>query len=241
MLCLSRNPILNPRLSAAEIERQLKSLPHPISDRRLTTRQSRRRFRDARKEQSAVEAIGELPGPDEALHLVISGRFALWHMVPAIHQLSGRRIDELRIATLGFSRENVDALCAMLDAGRIRKAWLLCSHFFKGTSEQLWKHAFEQFARRPDRARFASLRTHAKLVLLKLADGRTFTIESSANLRSCKNIEQITIINSPPLYAFHSEWMNELFNQAEAQAHAKTAAAIATQAKTRRSHNRGEP
>lgn len=215
ILKLSRNPLLDPRPSLAGIERDLHALPHITDDRSYRTRQTRRRFRDARREQSAVAAIGELPDTDEALHLLISGRFALWHMVPAMRELSGERIEELRIATLGFSRDNIDALCSMLDAGQIDRVWLLCSHYFKGTSEEIFTHAQQQLARRPSHASFLSRRTHAKLLLLKLPDGRTFTVESSANLRSCKNIEQITILGSPEVYAFHRAWIDELFAAAQ--------------------------
>jgi len=211
MLKLSRNPLLHPQVSASSVERELATLAHLTTDRRLADRTARRRVKDARKEESAMAAIGKLPGPTESLHLVISGRFALWHVVPAIRQLAGQTIDELRIATLGFSRDNIDALCAMLDAGEIGRVWLLCSHYFKGTSTDTFTHAQDQLARRPGRAWFASLRTHAKLLLLKLADGRTFTIESSANLRSCKNIEQMTLVGSRPVYAFHAGWIDELF------------------------------
>ena len=35
--------------------------------------------------------------------------------------------------------------------------------------------------------------THAKVVLIETTDGRDFVVESSANLRSCSSIEQITV------------------------------------------------
>jgi hypothetical protein len=215
MLDLSRNPILNPLISAAGVENDLKSLPHLTEDRPLIVRNARHRCRDARKLTTAVEALERLPDADEVLHLVISGRFALWHLVPAVAELSGSRIDQLRIATLGFSRENVESLCAMLDAGTIGHARLLCSHYFKGTSGEIYQLAQDELAKRSDRAKFLSVRTHAKLLCMKLAGGRTLCVESSANLRSCKNIEQMTLIGSPRVYRFHARWIDELFAEAE--------------------------
>lgn len=213
MLAPARNPLLDPRrsITQAEAERDMKALPHPDRDRRLALRVRRRQQRDARKAACAQAAIGRLPEPDEALHLLISGRFALWHIVPAIAAIAGRPIDCLDIATLGFNRHNIDELCAMLDAGGIRTARLLSSHYFKSTSPEIYAHAQEAFAQRPDRAAFLSLRTHAKLLLLKLDDGRTFTVESSANLRSCGNIEQLAIVAGPALYEFHRAWLDDLF------------------------------
>jgi hypothetical protein len=49
-----------------------------------------------------------------------------------------------------------------------------------------------------------------KLIAARLTDGRTVTIESSANLRSCKNIEFMTVYGHPDVYAFHTGWMDTL-------------------------------
>jgi hypothetical protein len=196
----------------AEIERQLSRLPHLDRDHRLMVRNARADARDAQQARDAAEAIERLPRTDETLHLAISGRFALWDIVPGILAMTGQRIDELWIATLGFSRRNIDALCRLIDADQIGNASLLCSHYFKGTSGGIFEHADAQFAQRADRTKFASARTHAKILLIKLASGQTYAVESSANLRSCKNIEQITLIGSPVVFDFHRGWMMELFD-----------------------------
>lgn len=217
MLALTPNTLLTPRPpTIGRIENEMRLLPHLAGDRQHLAQGTRRDFKDARKCQHASEAIGRLPGPDEALHLVVSGRFALWHMVPATLALSGTRIAELTIATLGFSKQNIAALCDLLDIHRISKCRILASHYFKGTSGSIYQFAEEQFAKRPDRTSFLSVRNHAKLLLMKLIDGRTFTVESSANLRSCKNIETMTVIGDPALYDFHRAWIDELFIAANA-------------------------
>src|SRR6185312_6856805 len=194
MLQLTVNATLRPNANPIThgIESEMARLPHLSGDRRHIARKTRRSFRDVRKVKCAVEAIGTLPQVDEALHLAVSGRFALWHMVPATLSLARCGIAELRIATLGFSQRNISDLCAMLDNGQVGKAWLMCSHYFKGTSGPAYQFAADELGKRSS-ARFLSLRTHAKLLLLKLADDRTLAVESSANLRSCKNIEQITL------------------------------------------------
>jgi hypothetical protein len=214
MLTLRTNPILNPVQSTASVEAELRQLPHLNEDRAITTKGVRRRCQDTRKSATAAEAIGQLPGSDEATHLAIGGKFALWNVVPAIHAISGERICRLHIATLGFSRTNIEELAAMLDAGTVGKAWLLCSHYFKSTSSDLYEFAEKEIGARPDQASFFSCRMHAKLLVMKLASGRTITVESSANLRSCKNIETLTLIGSPDVYEFHSRWIDDLFAQA---------------------------
>jgi hypothetical protein len=212
MLNLHRNPLLNPAApSVAGIESELRRLPHLAGDRKTSRKIVRAVCRDARQIKTAAEAIGKLPGPDEALHLVVSGRFALWHVVPAVLELAGVPIAELRIATLGFSRKNIEALCRLIDGGQIGRAWLLCSHYFKGTSAEVYNFAADEIAKRPTSAAFYSIRTHAKVLTIRLTDGRTLTVESSANLRSCKNIEQMTVIGSQNVYTFHVGWIDELF------------------------------
>ena len=212
MLELSTGPTLRPSVNPLThgVEAEMERLPHLSGDRRHTLRGVRRNFRDARKIKSAAEAIGELPQQDEALHLAVSGRFALWHMVPAALSLARCGIAELRIATLGFSQRNISDLCGLLDAGKVAKTWLLCSHYFKGTSGPAYQFASDELGKRKS-ARFLSLRTHAKLLLMRFTDGRTISVESSANLRSCKNIEQMTLIGCPAVYDFHVGWMDELF------------------------------
>ncbi len=208
MLPLTNNRLLCPSApSVAGVEAELRSKPHLKSDCRYTSRHVRRDFRDARQAESAVEAMGKVPAPDEAIHLAVSGRFALWHMVPATMKISGSKLASLRIATLGFSKKNVSGLCDLIDAGEVDHVRLLASHYFKGTSNEIYTFAETELAKREGRADFLSVRTHAKLLLMELDDGRKITVESSANLRSCKNIEQMTIVGDPGLYDFHAGWM----------------------------------
>ena len=145
------------------------------------------------------------------MHLIISGRFALWDLVPAVAHLAGVNIAELHIATLGFSRRNIEHMAGMIDAGKIRAVTMLCSHYFSKTSAVIYDFAVEEFAKRPERMRFLSVRTHAKLLAIALADGRKVTSESSANLRSCRNIEQATLFGCPRLFNFHTSWIDDLF------------------------------
>lgn len=130
-------------------------------------------------------------------------------MVPAAMALAAPvTIAALHVATLGFSKANTGALFAMLDAGTIARATLLCSHYFSATSKELYDPMAQGMARRGQT--FHSMRTHAKVVAMRFGDGRTVTIESSANLRSCKNVETMTLLGDPDLYAFHTAWIDEL-------------------------------
>ena len=196
-------------LDEVVIEAQLAELPHLDSDRRYDEPFTVERLFKTEKAETAAETLGRIPTARQATHLIINGRFALWDFVPAVLKLSNRTIKQLYLATLGFSRKNIQELSLLLDEKKIKSVSLLCSHYFKGTSNGIYEFAEEQLAQRGQR--FASCRTHAKIVLAQLSNGRTVTIESSANLRSCKNIEQVVVGGDPGLYRFHVAWMEELF------------------------------
>jgi hypothetical protein len=187
-------------------------LPHIHGDIRHQSRAHAHFVRDQRRVKTAVELIGQFPEPDEAIHTICSGRFALWDVIPAVLEIvRPATITALHIATLGFSKANVVAMSELLDAGSIGRISLLCSHYFKGTSNGIFEQAQEALTKRGQR--FLSARTHAKLLAAKLTDGRTLIVEASANLRSCKNMEQMSFFGSRALYAFHVGWIDELFMQ----------------------------
>jgi len=217
MLTLTPNPLLAPSIQpitpgVKQAERELLARPHIDGDRGVTVRH-KPDVRDARQALNAAEALGNLPGPRHARHILVTGRFALWDCVPAIVAKCGR-IQMLHVATLGFSKKNVESMARLLDAGDVAHIRLLCSHYFKGTSTEIYRFAAEELGKRKDRAEFLSVRTHAKLLLVKLHN-RTLTLESSANLRSCKNLEQLTVIGDPAVHAFHAGWLDELFEKGE--------------------------
>jgi hypothetical protein len=208
------NRLLSPRQgnrSVESIEQELERKPHLASDRRLCQREHKARLVEARQARTARDALAELPDAEQSVHLVISGRFALFDFVPATLAMAGCKIESLHIATLGFSTRNISKLVEMVDAAQIDRVWLMCSHYFAGTSAKIYDPAAEEFRKRPVRMNFLSIRTHAKILLIAFEDGRRLTFESSANLRSCKNIEQASAFGSPAIYEFHRAWMDELF------------------------------
>lgn len=198
-------------IDARLIEAELAAMPHLDTDLRFEEPITIERIFRAQPMATAAETLAAIPRADQAWHLLINGRFALWDFVPAALKLAGEHvtIKQLHLATLGFSRKNIAELAALLDAGKVQSVALLCSHYFKGTSGGIYEFAQAELAAR--KQRFASIRTHAKVVLMRLSDDRTIAIESSANLRSCKNIEQVSVYGLPDLYRFHAGWMEPLF------------------------------
>lgn len=200
-----------------DIERDFVDLPHLKQDRKTIVRLQRRTTRNALQAAHARDLIERLPEQDEAMHLVVGGRFSLFDLIPAALALAEPlTLDELHVATLGFSKDNVTSLARLIDAKKVGRLTLLCSHYFAGTSPDIHSMARVQLAEERGQT-FISIRTHCKLLALKFTDGRTLTVESSANLRSCKNIEQMTLVGSPELYTFHTAWIDDLAREQEDQ------------------------
>ncbi len=54
---------------------------------------------------------------------------------------------------------------------------------------------------------YHATRSHAKLLLFALSDGRHFTVETSGNMRTCRSIEQFVLTHDQELFEFHARWM----------------------------------
>jgi hypothetical protein len=182
---------------------------------RTHRRHTRHTILDARKVETAIETIGTLPKPGETIHVIVGNAFAGFDLLPAFLSLTGAsRFDELYLTTLGFSRDNLSTLQAMLQARQIRHDALkiLCGDFFRRADSGLWD--IGALLAKERRFTFRSFRNHTKIILARLA-GRALVVESSANLRSCHNVEMFTLTDSAPLYRFHRGWIDEILSVAK--------------------------
>lgn len=187
-------------------------------DRRLIRRPLNRKLLDSQQVATMAETLRPLPADGETYHIVLSGKASLWDTVPAVLELATpATIAELWIATLGFSARNTEELMAFLDGGQVQRCHFICSHYFRGTSEHLYTPMEQGLTARGQR--FLAMRNHTKVILMTLTDGRCIVGESSANLRSCKNIETLTLTHDRALLEFHARWMNDIFEEAH-HAHA---------------------
>jgi hypothetical protein len=184
-------------------------------DRRHLRTAARRTMIDARRVANAVEHVGRLPDPGESIHLVTSGGYSLFHHLPAVLELAApATIRYLGIATLGFSRENLERLIELLDAGQVGRLDFLYSVYFRSNEKEICERLTHELGRRGHRV--LSMRTHCKMLLIETTAGGNYVVESSANLRSCKNIENAVFTNDVALLEFHRRWLNQIFEEAGA-------------------------
>ena len=163
----------------------------------------------------AAEILDVLPDEGETLHALMTGRYDLMHTVVALIGKSGV-CPEVRIATLSNNAKNLAERGALLDAGTVGRMTLLCSSFYRDHNKQLWRETLEQFRARGQRA--AAARSHCKVVTLACTDGRRFSLEGSANLRTNSNREQFALTQDATIHDWHAAWIDELVSRHEGEA-----------------------
>jgi hypothetical protein len=169
-------------------------------------------FIDATRTARAVNILKRLPRENEVVHVVAGESFAVADLLPALLEMSGRRcIDALDLATLGFSAKNLALWAGLIEAKALRSLRVLGSDYFRRASGDLWTQGRET----ADRAGFElkSYRSHVKLALLPI--GRTrLTLLTSANARSCSNLEFFFLTAHPATHRFYHRWFDTIFAKA---------------------------
>jgi hypothetical protein len=180
----------------------------------LHTRTARRKYLHMLGVANAAKHLKRLPKRGETHHCIMRGNYNGWDLVPAVLRLAeGARIAELNICTLGFNQQNATELVELLDDGRVGRCTFICSVYYRSMKDgqPVYDALAEALTARGHR--IAAIRCHAKILLMELTDGRCITVESSANLRSCRNIEQFTMTHDRELlHLFHRQWMREILD-----------------------------
>ncbi len=184
----------------------------------LSKRRDRKAGRALIKPENADQVIDRLPEhPEETLHSLISGDFIFCDLLTRIVERLGPPA-KLTIATLSLSMPNLDSLVAMLTACPDLRFHLVLSHYFQSTNKEIFT-ALERLVMEtfPDRAELTIGRSHAKIAVYDYADRDPIVIETSANLRSSSNLEQLAIFRGRELADFHLAWIEEFraFNAAQ--------------------------
>lgn len=179
---------------------------HKFIRQRSTDRQQRLNLLHV---ANAANHLERLPSEGETFHCVVKGNYPQWALVPAIIKLANAPIRRLYLVTLGFSKANAVELVELIDSGQIQNATALVSAYFKAQDSPIYDPIYTALTERNQR--MLAMRTHAKIILA-LTDAHALSIEGSANLRSCRNIEQFTITNDRTLFDFHAGWIDGIFN-----------------------------
>lgn len=178
----------------------------------LKRRPVRRLYVNALRARNAAEALAGLPAAGETWHTVMTANFDSFDLIDAmLTHAAPDTIDAMHLASLGFNHANASRLLAMLGTGLVRRCTMLVSAYFQADAKE--QETCSRLARELPAygGWYCATRTHAKVIAARFSGGRCFTIESSANLRTCHNIEQFTITHDQALFDFHSQWMETVY------------------------------
>ncbi len=169
---------------------------------------ARARRRKLVKPENAAFIMDALPQePDDILHALTPGSFIFCDLLIAIAK--ARKPRALYLSTLSMSTRNIDALAALITEKNCGTIGILTSNYFSKTNKEIFAH-LEKRTAETEGMRIGVARTHAKVSAFDFGDAGHLTIETSANLRSSDNIEQVSIFADPESFEFHREWICEL-------------------------------
>jgi hypothetical protein len=166
------------------------------------------RLRRTAQLRAAADVLPHLPGPGESVHTLLTGTFDFMLVLTCVIQQRPARCDHLRVTTLAFSRRNVEELAKLLDTNLVSRLTLLSSDFHAKSNRSLYDGAVEELVTTRGQT-VASSRCHAKVACLAFEDGARLVFEGSANLRTNKNVEQVTCIQDVSLHDWHAGWIDE--------------------------------
>ena len=186
-----------------------------VTERKHERRATRRRFLNQLAVENAAKALDRLPNEGESFHGIMAGNFHAFCFLPAIIRLAGSKAAEVNIATLGFNQANTLELFDLLDKGDVQRCSFIFSCYYRSAEPEVADALVAGLQARGQRV--AVVRNHAKIILVELVDGRCLTWESSANMRSCRNIESYVLTNDAALLHFHKGWMMELLQRGDSR------------------------
>lgn len=172
---------------------------------RAIRRQGRIRMQDGMKKQLLGDLLGDLPEPEESVHMISNGKYDYFTFIPLfVEKLGG--IDELCGSTWTMNRANCESLFKMYDSGKIKKMSIITGLYFKRRETAVYASLVEGMMRRKQKV--ISCNNHAKIILIK-KNNNYYVIEGSANWTGNPRIEQNTVTQSKDLFEFHRAWMEE--------------------------------
>jgi hypothetical protein len=191
--------------------------PKPPADakagRTILTHTSVRRLVGLRK---AADVLDSLPGPGESLHGVLYGFFNLCHLLIVLLDRLSVPCLHLRVATLSMCSRNVAELAALIDCGAVKRLDVLTSDFQRKHDKAIFAELLEAMHQRGQRV--AAARSHCKLLLLDMEDGRKYALEGSPNLRTSRNAEQFCLTQDALVHDHYAVWFDEVVTAHEVHA-----------------------
>jgi hypothetical protein len=204
----------SPPLSFATVPRPAFGRAAQHLPQAATPHKARAEAKYRRAAKTAAELLPELPAKGEVVHALMCGTFDLCQVITAtVPRLPALR--HLRIASLCYSKRNIVELCSLLDTRKGMALTLLVSSFHREHNKTLHEWAIGELTAFPQ-VKVAAARSHCKVTLFDIADDDALIFEGSANLRTNKNREQLSVFRDRDLHDWHAEWIDALVSKDDA-------------------------
>ncbi len=188
---------------------RLLSKPASFDMRKAQSRSLRKKFIHPKNAQAIIDAMPRREG--DRLHAIVGGDFIFGDMICMIAHAD--HVQRLIISTLSMSMRNIDTLIECMERSEVDRLELLLSHYFVNSNEKERLKIKEAQARiGSERMMLGAARSHTKVTLFDFGK-RKLIIESSANLRSSDNVEQISAFCDAELFDWHAEWIGKLMTK----------------------------
>lgn len=148
----------------------------------------------------------------ETVHALLSGNFIFGDFLEALAVENMVRLEDLTLSTLSISDDNVLSFANMMETGFLGTLNVVVSDYWWSHNRHNARFIYETLDR-DDRFQLAVAGLHTKIALLLTAKGSKIVVHGSANLRSSRCLEAVTIETSPELYDFHREWHDRILEE----------------------------
>lgn len=165
------------------------------------------RVKYERAAELAVEVAGAIKSGD-TIHALLSGNFIFGDFLEALAVENGVRFERLTFSTLAISEENVISLKNMMECGFLGRLEMIVSSYFWAHNRQNVEFLYENLCDTHG-AKIAVAGIHTKVALIETEKSKII-IHGSANMRSSRTVEAVTIEQCPHLFAFHDDWHQEI-------------------------------
>lgn len=168
------------------------------------------------KYEYSADMVKKMPDMQEgeALYAIVSGNFIFGDFIESYLVENNFMAEELHIATLSLSQDNVDSLRNIRQGGYVQDMSLIVSDYWYA-HERRKKGGVPYIMEKlgaEGRFSFAAAGLHTKVTLIKTTCGRYMVLHGSANLRSSRNVEQFCVENNRELYLFNRLWMGKIMD-----------------------------
>ena len=165
------------------------------------------------KYEYAIDLAREIDiGENSRTFSIVSGNFIFGDFIEALMFERNLHADEIYIATLSMSENNVDSLVNIMQDDRCDKLNLIISHyFFSHERQNLIPYIYKELDK-DDKFQLAVCGSHSKIALIRCQD-KYYVMHGSANLRSSNNLEQFEFEESEELYNFNRKYFEDIIEQ----------------------------